>query len=187
MTTLSTQLAALLARRGMDYIDEFDTFMTTLTAAQNGVGAGLVGTSTTSATIGAGAQSLTVQADKNFAAGQYVVAYQTSNTANFMIGVATAYNGDTGVLAFTVASGDTGGSGTITDWTVAVSGRRGATGAAGGLTGGTLTGNIDGDAAFTITNLPAPSGDTDAARKSYVDAAADDAALFSRMLTRFGG
>ena len=169
MTTLSTKLAALLAKRGQDYYTEFDDFMTTVTTAQNGVGAGLVATSTTSASIGTGAKSLTIQGDKNFAAGQFVIAYQTSNIANFMIGVADSYNGDTGAIAFTVASGDTGGSGTITDWTVAVSGRRGATGASGGIAGGTLSADIDGDNAYTLINLPDPDAAQSAATRNFVE------------------
>lgn len=143
MTALETSLAALLARRGLDYFTEFDTHQTALTDALVAVGAGLVSTSTTSATIGTGSKSLTVATDKNFAAGQYVEARQTSAPGNFMAGVVTAYNGDTGVLAFTVASGDTGGGGTITNWTVTVAGRRGATGSAGSMTGpGSSTDNV---------------------------------------------
>jgi hypothetical protein len=143
----------------------------------SGLGGTLVATSTTEATIGAGAQSLTVQASKGYTAGMLVEAFETGTEANYMVGTVTAYDSTTGVLAFTVPATEnyTGGSGTISTWTVRPAGRPGPTGAAGSINGGTLTANIDGDATYNLINLPAPSSAGDAARKSYVDAA--DAAL----------
>lgn len=182
MTTLDTLLDALEAQAGKPYLTQSNALFEAMVDALNGVGAGLVATSTTSATIGVGAQSLTVQADKNFSAGQFVIAYETATPTNFMVGIVSAYSGDTGVLAFTVPTGGTSGSGTIAAWTVAISGPRGATGASGGIAGGTLTADIDGDATYNLINLPAPASEGAAARKSYVD----DAILRGRWRSAFG-
>lgn len=101
----------------------------------SGTGGTLVATSATSAAIGTGAKTLTVETGKGFSAGMYVIAYQTAAPANYMIGLVTAYDTATGDLDFTVAAGDTGGSGTISAWTVAITGRKGATGADGDVVG----------------------------------------------------
>ncbi|MFX4223524.1 MAG: hypothetical protein ACMVO3_22630 [Thalassobaculum sp.] len=98
-------------------------------------GSSLSATSTTSATIGTGAQTLTIETGKGFAAGNVILASEDGTPANFMLGTVTSYNTDTGALAFTVASGDTGGSGTIADWNVTISGPRGAAGVDGDVTG----------------------------------------------------
>lgn len=100
-----------------------------------GVGSALYATSSTSAAIGTGSKSLTIETGKGFAAGNIVIASENGDTSNFMLGTVTSYDTDTGALAFTVASGDTGGSGTIADWVVSISGPRGAAGADGDLSG----------------------------------------------------
>lgn len=178
MTALDTAKAALLARRGLDYITEFDAFFDQLVDDVDAIGARLVATSTTSASIGTGAKSLTVQTEKLFAAGQYVVAYETATPANFMIGLVTSYTTATGALAFTVASGDTGGSGTIAAWTVAISSKRGATGATGGIAGGTLTGSIvaDGNDITGIGTVSATTG-------TVTDLTVSDTATFQGLTT----
>lgn len=123
-------------------------------------GSSLSATSSTSATIGTGAKALTVETDKGFAAGNVVIASENGTPANYMLGTVTSYNTDTGALAFTVASGDTGGSGTIADWVVTISGPRGP---GGGITGGTLLGDIDGAGTQTLTNVRSPTTGADVA------------------------
>lgn len=77
-------------------------------------------TSTSSLTVGTGAQSLTIQTGKAFSVGQTaVIAYTTTPTTK-MLGTITAYNSGTGALTVDVT--DITGSGTQTAWTVSLTG-----------------------------------------------------------------
>lgn len=105
------------------------------TSASSAINApGTSATSTTSLTIGTGSKSLTIQAGKQFAVGQFVVIASTASPSNYMSGQITAYNSGTGAL--TVNVGMVGGSGTLAAWTVAL----GADSNALPKSGGTLTG-----------------------------------------------
>lgn len=75
-------------------------------------------TSTTSLAVGTGSKSLTIQTGKHFQVGQFVILANTPAPANFMSGQVTAYNSGTGAL--TVNVDDTGGSGTLSAWTVSL-------------------------------------------------------------------
>jgi hypothetical protein len=91
----------------------------------------LIATSTTSVAIGVGSKSFTTQADKSFSAGTPLVIFSAANPSlNYMGGIASAYSG----TSLTVNVTGIGGSGTFTDWTIAVAGLPGAAGA-GGITG----------------------------------------------------
>jgi hypothetical protein len=75
-------------------------------------------TSTTSLTIGIGAQSLTVDASKSYQVGQSVkIAHDSTN---WMHGEVTSYNAGTGALVVNVTA--IFGSGTETSWTITLSG-----------------------------------------------------------------
>lgn len=102
------------------YVDDLieDTALITVTIEK------LSATSTTSLAIGTGAKVFTIDSDKYFAAGQYVLAVDDGNSANTMFGTVTSYSGNTLTLDITVTTG----SGTIADWTIYVAGARGATG-----------------------------------------------------------
>lgn len=79
---------------------------------------GTSATSTTSLTIGAGSQSLTLaQTGKSFVVGQYVQIVSTASTGNWMVGAITSFTSGTGAMTVNVTN--TGGSGTIASWTVA--------------------------------------------------------------------
>lgn len=81
---------------------------------------GYVGNSTTSLTVASsGSVSLTVQAGKAFAAGQYVVLAVTADASTRMSGIVTAYNATSGAL--TVLRQESTGTGTYDAWTVALS------------------------------------------------------------------
>jgi hypothetical protein len=127
-------------------------------------------TSTTTLAIGLGPKTLTIAANKNFAAGQWVLIQEMSNPVNQMLGQITSYSG--AALAVNVAA--TGGSGTHSDWTVvltnspAAAGYQPPTGSGnatgpGSATAGHLatfadtTGKTlaDGGAAGALANLPA--------------------------------
>ncbi len=101
----------------------------------------LVVTSTTSLAIGTGSKVFTVAADLGLSAGQFIlVASDAAPTVNYMWGQIASYTGTT--LTVTVAV--VGGSGTLADWTMYLTGARGAVGATGsisdltGVTPGTL-------------------------------------------------
>lgn len=88
--------------------------------------ASFVGTSTTSVLIGTGSKSFTTQTAKNFVAGEFVTIASQANSANYMYGQITSYTTGTGALVVTITA--TGGSGTFTDWNIALSGQQGLSG-----------------------------------------------------------
>lgn len=84
-------------------------------------------TSATSLIIAAGTKVFTVDAGKSFNAGSFILAVSQANPANFMFGTITSYSNVTLTTDITLI----GGSGTLADWVVSISGARGATGATG--------------------------------------------------------
>ena len=98
----------------------------------------LIGTSTTSNTIGTGSLTFTTQTGLAIAVGSFIVIANTPTPANYIHGQVTAYNSGTGSL--TVNSLDSGGSGTFTAWTITLSGPSG-------------TGNVNSGANLTNNTL----------------------------------
>lgn len=127
-TVFATDLAAsrwVLTVNAQDQVEDIaDAYIPTVlpglvsTAVATAIGDKLVSTSTTSATIGTGSKSLTVQTNEGWVAGLSIKAFQTSAPTNYMVGRVTSYTPASGALVFTVANGFTNGSGTISDWTV---------------------------------------------------------------------
>jgi len=89
---------------------------------------GTSATSTTSLTIGAGSQSLTIQTGKLFALGQTVVIARTSDPVVQMTGVIVSHNNVTGALSVMIPTNGFDGSGTFTDWTISLSAAKGEKG-----------------------------------------------------------
>lgn len=90
----------------------------------------LTGTSTTSNSIGTGSKSFTTQAGKLFDVGaRLLITSDAAPASRSMFGTVTAYSG----TSLTVDVAATVGSGTYTDWTIRVSGERGAQGTAGSV------------------------------------------------------
>lgn len=84
--------------------------------------------STSSVAIGTGSKTFTVDTGLDYAPGDWVSMVSDADpTVDYMIGQVTSYSGSTLQVNVTV----TGGSGTKTDWTINLSGRPGAAGAAG--------------------------------------------------------
>jgi hypothetical protein len=83
--------------------------------------------SSTSNTIGTGTKTFTVPSGLGFQVGQYVLIQENGNTANVMSGRVLSYTGTT--LSVNVTN--TLGSGTISNWTIDVSGAPGSNGATG--------------------------------------------------------
>jgi hypothetical protein len=102
-------------------------------------------TSTTTLTIGLGAKTLIIAANKNFAIGQWVLIQETSNPANQMLGEIASYSGT--ALAVNVAA--TGGSGIHSDWTVVLTNSP----AAAGYQPPTGSGNVTGPGSATAGHL----------------------------------
>ena len=94
-------------------------------------------TSSTSNTIASsGSKSWTATTGAQTAVGMDYKASDASNPANYMYGYVTAYNSGTGAYTMTVTS--SGGSGTITNWSITPA----AAGDVLTLAGGTLSGNL---------------------------------------------
>lgn len=129
-------------------------------------------TSTTSQAVATGSKTFAISGvggTANFAVGQLVRVFNTGTPANYMQGLLTAAS----ATSVTVNVTETGGSGTITAWTVAPAGTTGATGQTGNagpsntLAIGTVsTGAAGSSAAATVTgtspnqtlNLTIPQG-----------------------------
>lgn len=96
-------------------------------------------TSTTSVLIGTGAKTFTTQADKEFAADQWLTITHAADPSNYyMTGTVTSYSGTTLIMDIV----RTGGSGTFTDWAIAISGVPGSNGVGSGtVTSVTFTGD----------------------------------------------
>lgn len=90
--------------------------------------AGLQATSTTSLAVGAGSKSLSIQLNKQFSAGQFIMLNRISSPTTYMWGTVSSYNSSTGALAVNIVYFN--GAGTFSDWQISVSGAQGAQGAA---------------------------------------------------------
>jgi len=84
-------------------------------------------TSTTSLAIGTGSKTLTTQSGKQYAAGMFILVTSDADPTNYMHGQVTSY----ATTSLVVNVLDIGGSGTLADWTISVSGSQGPTGATG--------------------------------------------------------
>lgn len=91
--------------------------------------AGWSATSTTSLAIGTGSKTLTIQEDKAFVVGTRVIISETADpTARYMVGQVTAYDPSDPTDNLTVLVTDTKGSGTVSAWTIGLTGATGAEG-----------------------------------------------------------
>lgn len=86
--------------------------------------AGLVATSTTNIIVGQGSKVFAIQAGKQFAAGQFLVATSAADHNIFLYGTVTSYAGTSLDLNVTV----TGPNGSAADWVITVSGAQGPSG-----------------------------------------------------------
>ena len=87
----------------------------------------LTATSTTNTVISTGSKTFTTQSGEQFIAGQFVTIAQNGTPSNFMYGQVTAYS----TTQLTVNVTAIGGSGTITDWLISLSGLQGVQGIQG--------------------------------------------------------
>jgi hypothetical protein len=101
------------------------------------VGARLIGTSTTSLTLGLGPITLTTQTAEGWAPGLYVTIARGDAPVQFMSGVVTAYDPGTGVLNVTVDFVSTDAGTTHANWTIGIGGRGGGGGGGGSVVSST--------------------------------------------------
>lgn len=118
----------ILAEKMMDMFQDVATGLEDSAAESY---ARLTGTSTTSTAIGTGSKTFTTQASKAFDVGRWVLITSDADPSDYMHGRVTAYSG----TSLTVSVTNIGGSGTLADWTITLSGTQGSTGATG-ATGG---------------------------------------------------
>lgn len=121
-STASTQAGIATTQAGIATTQATNASNSANAAAASAVIAAstLTSTSVSSNSIGTGAKSFTTQANKQYQAGQYIIATDSSNSANFMTGTVTSYNSGSGALV--INSIITGGSGTISSWNISISG-----------------------------------------------------------------
>jgi hypothetical protein len=130
--TFNTLFEAFLSALKNDFVPEVNTVAGEINSAAASAGAAvataLVGTSSTSVTVGTGSKTFTVAspASKLFQSGQYVTASSVGTPGSYMHGIVVSYSTSTGALVIT--SSTTSGSGTYTDWAISISGPRGADG-----------------------------------------------------------
>lgn len=98
-------------------------------AGSAGVAAGFTATSATSLTVGTGTQTLTVEAGKQFQAGNPIQLIKAGDPAVTMYGDVASYDVATGELV--VAVSYTTGAGTSASWKVSICGPRGTIGNTG--------------------------------------------------------
>ena len=123
--TATTQASAASVSAAAALASQSAAAASAVTAAA--YGAAYKGTSASSVAIATGSKAFTTQTGKFFDVGVQVLVVSDANSANYMQGNVTAYSG----TSLTVNVTNIGGSGTLADWTITVSGTRGATGATG--------------------------------------------------------
>lgn len=92
----------------------------TAAAASAVLAPGTSATSATNLTLGSGAKVMTIQAGKQFAAGQTLVIASTADPLAQMSGVITAHDSTTGAITVQVADGAFSGNGTFAAWTISL-------------------------------------------------------------------
>lgn len=91
---------------------------------------GTSSTSTTSVALTAGSKTFTTQTGKTYPVGASVKFARTSDVTKWAVGTVVSYDSGTGDLVLSVDANDINGTGTFADWTLSISGHRGAPGAA---------------------------------------------------------
>lgn len=124
-TTATTQTGIATTQAGIA-TTQAGNAATSATQAAN-YAAALTSTSTTSATIATGSLTLTTQSGKQYLVGQNVIASSNATPTKFVSGVVTSYSGTTLIINVTAI----GGSGTVNDWNISISGVQGVQGATG--------------------------------------------------------
>lgn len=122
----------------------------------------LIGTSTTSLSVGTGSKGFTSQSGKAWLVGAYLFIVATSDNTKVMQGKVTSYNSSTGSLVVDVNLAS--GSGTYTSWDIGVAnpaiGATSGISVAGGTTANWFGMNSTGTPTGLSTGIAAPASDT---------------------------
>lgn len=98
----------------------------------------MLGTSTTSNSIGTGAKTFTTQSGLALGVGGFVTIANTAAAANYIHGQVTSYSG----TSLVINGLDTGGTGTFTAWTITTSAPQGPAGAGSGTVNSGTAGQL---------------------------------------------
>lgn len=118
--TIAAWNIGVIGSRGLQGIQGID-------GPQGVAGASYAATSTTSLAIATGSKTFTTQAGLAYVVGSRVRAADSTNPANYMEGVCTAY----ATTSLTLAVDKIGGSGTVATWTLSLAGDVGSPGTNG--------------------------------------------------------
>lgn len=122
----------------------------------------LIGTSTTSLSVGTGSKGFTSQAGKAWLVGSYLFIVATSDNTKVMQGKVSSYNSSTGSLVVDINLAS--GSGTYTSWDIGVAnpaiGATSGISVAGGTTANWFGMNSTGTPTGLSTGIAAPASDT---------------------------
>lgn len=124
---------------------------------QGATGPGYAATSTTSLAIGTGSKVFTTQAGLSYVVGASRARASSTNGANYVEGLVTAYSG----TSLTISADTTGGSGTISTWNISLAGTPGTNGTNG-------TNGVNGTVTATTSTT---SNTTATGSKSFTTAA----------------
>lgn len=114
--------------------DAASSAVSAASSAQQAAGS-LLGTSTSSVTIGTGTKNFTTQSGLALGVGGFITVASTVSPANYMHGQVDSYSGTSLVVNVL----DTGGAGTLASWTITTSSPQGPAGAgAGTVASGTI-------------------------------------------------
>ena len=144
-STATTQAGIATTQAGIATTKAAEAAASALTAVN---APGTSATSVSGLAVGTGSKSLTIQTGKAISVGMFMTITSTASPENWMHGEVTSYDSGTGALIINVETA--AGAGTISAWTLAVSGPKGPTGQAGAsLSGATTLDLTSGNATLT--------------------------------------
>lgn len=158
-STATTQAGIATTQAGVATTQASNASASAVAAAASAVTAAnaadnLKSTSTTSLLIATGTKVFVTQAGKAYQTGGFVIASSQANSSNYMFGQVTSYSGTSLTLNVLLV----GGSGTLADWNIAITGAQGPTGAAGAP--GPGTGDVVGPAGAVANRIAVFNGAT---------------------------
>ena len=143
--TATTQAGIATTQAGIATTKAAEAAASALTAVN---APGTSATSVSGLAVGTGSKSLTIQTGKAISVGMFMTITSTASPENWMHGEVTSYDSGTGALIINVETA--AGAGTISAWTLAVSGPKGPSSQAGAsLSGATTLDLTSGDATLT--------------------------------------
>lgn len=120
LPTFGNQIGAVAANVYTNAAEAAAAAASAAASAQSAVlSPGTSATSTTNLTISAGSKTLTIQAGKQFAVGQFVVIASAESPQNYIFGQIISHNSVSGLLSVNIHL--TGGGGVFSSWVISLS------------------------------------------------------------------